>query len=105
MSYQLNIILTVWKLGQKDSSSFDPTGLIAQSQLGNGEGIVYVALNYRLGLFGWLNGMGDHKLFPNVGLQDQRLGLQWYASVNGLAICRPIRYLPRQPDANYQCQG
>ena len=44
----------------------------------NGQGIVYVALNYRLGLFGWLNPSDDEDIFPNVGLQDQRVALKWW---------------------------
>lgn len=31
-----------------DKGSLDPTGLIQRSRLGNDDGIVYVALNYRV---------------------------------------------------------
>ncbi|KAJ6440230.1 lysophospholipase [Purpureocillium lavendulum] len=61
----------------KDSTSFDPSGLLATSIHDRGEGVIFVALNYRLGLFGWLNGLGDEDIFPNSALQDQRLGLKW----------------------------
>ncbi|KAL3958141.1 hypothetical protein ACCO45_008719 [Purpureocillium lilacinum] len=63
--------------GQKDSASFNPSGLLATSTSEHGEGVIFVALNYRLGLFGWLNGQGDKDIFPNTALQDQRLGLKW----------------------------
>jgi carboxylesterase type B len=41
--------------------------------------ISQVAINYRLGAFGWLGGnnffsQGGH---PNVGLHDQSMALQW----------------------------
>ena len=42
--------------------------------------IIYVAVNYRLGGFGFLPGKeikADHS--ANLGLLDQRLGLQWVA--------------------------
>lgn len=39
--------------------------------------MIYVAINYRLGLFGWLNGNGDDNVFPNVALQDQLFALKW----------------------------
>jgi len=64
--------------GQKDSAYFNPSGLLATSTSEHGEGVIFVALNYRLGLFGWLNGQGDKDIFPNTALQDQRLGLKWY---------------------------
>lgn len=63
--------------GEKDSESFETSGLVRRSQSDNGEGIIYVALNHRLGLFGWANGRRDGDIFPNVGLQDQPLGLKW----------------------------
>jgi carboxylesterase type B len=33
------------------ASSGSPAGLVAQSEIDNNEGIIYVAMNYRLGLF------------------------------------------------------
>ena len=78
---QMLILFLVWIFGggfvggdKASKSDSDPTGLIRRSQ----EGIVYVAINYRLGAFGWLGGDdvnndGD----ANAGLWDQRLALQW----------------------------
>lgn len=63
--------------GDKDSDPQDPTGLLTRSQADGAEGVIYVALNYRVGMYGFLNGGGDPSIFPNAGLQDQRLGLDW----------------------------
>jgi carboxylesterase type B len=52
----------------------NPAGLIKRSN----NGIIYVALNYRLGAFGWLAGptfQADGT--PNAGLHDQRFALHW----------------------------
>ena len=65
-------------LGDKDDATYDPSGLIARSQADGSDGVIFVSLNYRLGLFGWLNGAGDEAILPNVGLQDQRLALEWW---------------------------
>ncbi|KAH7360253.1 prolyl oligopeptidase-like protein [Rhexocercosporidium sp. MPI-PUGE-AT-0058] len=61
--------------GGSKSSSGDPASLISRSLENDGEGVVYVAMNYRLGLFGWLSGSDD--ITANVGLLDQRLSLDW----------------------------
>lgn len=58
--------------GNKVSGS--PTGLFMRAE----QDIVFVAMNYRLGAFGWLSGPtlqkdGD----ANAGLLDQRLALEW----------------------------
>ncbi|PHH61539.1 hypothetical protein CDD81_276 [Ophiocordyceps australis] len=63
--------------GQKDEKTFNPSGLIAKSFEMGGPGIIYVAMNYRLGMYGWLNVPGDDAIFPNVALQDQLLALEW----------------------------
>lgn len=42
--------------------------------------VVYVAPNYRLGIFGWLGGPSftlSAGTVPNAGLHDQRFALQW----------------------------
>lgn len=42
--------------------------------------VIYVAPNYRLGIFGWLGGPSftlSSGTVPNAGLYDQRLALQW----------------------------
>jgi carboxylesterase type B len=56
-----------------------PAGLIARSQQKGDPGVVYVAMNYRIGAFGWLSGptfQGDGGI-ANAGLYDQRLALKW----------------------------
>ncbi|KAK0101390.1 hypothetical protein ONS95_006565 [Cadophora gregata] len=63
-----------YTFGSKTSYG-NPTSLISRSLENNGEGLVYVAMNYRLGLFGWLSGSDD--VTANVGLLDQRLALDW----------------------------
>ncbi|KAH7390187.1 Alpha/Beta hydrolase protein [Cadophora sp. MPI-SDFR-AT-0126] len=64
--------------GDKTSTG-SPATLIAQSQVDEGEGIVYVAMNYRLGLFGWLSGstFSEQDGVPNAALYDQRLAFEW----------------------------
>ncbi|KAL8994183.1 MAG: hypothetical protein Q9169_005786 [Polycauliona sp. 2 TL-2023] len=60
---------------------FNPAGLIRASQITESEGVVYVALNYRLGAFGWLAGptlQSDGT--ANAALYDQRLALEWVKS-------------------------
>jgi acetylcholinesterase len=61
------------------TQTYDATQLILNS-LAQGKEIIYVAVNYRLGGFGFLPGKeikADHS--ANLGLLDQRLGLQWVA--------------------------
>ncbi|TVY14867.1 Carboxylesterase patB [Lachnellula arida] len=53
-----------------------PASLIARStQDGADDGVIFVELNYRLGVFGWLTGNND--ITANAGLLDQRLALEW----------------------------
>ncbi|KAI1319952.1 carboxylesterase [Xylariaceae sp. FL0255] len=59
--------------GSKTSSG-DPAGLISRAELDHQEGLIFVSLNYRLGLYGWLAGEG---VTPNLGLYDQRFALEW----------------------------
>ncbi|KAJ6104085.1 hypothetical protein N7523_010405, partial [Penicillium sp. IBT 18751x] len=61
------------------SKTVEPAGLIKASQINGAPGIIHVAINYRLGSFGWLSGptlqgMGG---VSNAGLHDQRLALEW----------------------------
>ncbi|OBR09222.1 Carboxylic ester hydrolase [Colletotrichum higginsianum IMI 349063] len=57
----------------------NPATLIAKSQEDGSDGIVYVALNYRLGLFGFISGTEYEEQggVSNIGLRDQRFALQW----------------------------
>ncbi|KAJ5638973.1 uncharacterized protein N7484_006835 [Penicillium longicatenatum] len=71
----------VWIYGggyaEGDKALEDPSGLINRSMI-VGEGVVYVAMNYRLGAFGWLG--GDTLIAngtANAGLHDQRFALEW----------------------------
>lgn len=61
------------------TSMYDGTSLVAES-VAQGKPIVFVAVNYRVGGFGFLPGkevLADGS--SNLGLLDQRLGLQWVA--------------------------
>ncbi|PWY94630.1 carboxylesterase family protein [Aspergillus sclerotioniger CBS 115572] len=63
-----------------DKSERDPKGLFMRS-MDTGEEFIYVALNYRLGAFGWLS---DTEGMANAGLYDQRLALEWVRQYIGL---------------------
>jgi carboxylesterase type B len=71
----------VWIYGGgyvEGSKVYNPAGLISQSQKNGGEGFIFVAINYRLGMFGWLSGPTFQKSgTANAGLYDQRLALEW----------------------------
>jgi len=68
-----------YMLGSKDSLQpelpfYDGSGMIGQSS-GN---MIFVAMNYRLGAYGWLAGTTmEEEGLPNAGLWDQRAALQW----------------------------
>jgi carboxylesterase type B len=52
--------------------------LIHASQTSASEGLIFIALNYRLGALGWLGGPTlQANGTANAGLYDQRLALQW----------------------------
>ncbi|KAI9867824.1 MAG: hypothetical protein M1813_007646 [Trichoglossum hirsutum] len=60
----------------------NPSGLLARSGSNNisasSPEMIYVALNYRVGAFGWLAGPTlQSKGSANAGLLDQRLALEW----------------------------
>lgn len=58
---------------------YDGTSIIAES-VSQGKPIIFVAVNYRVGGFGFLPGKEILKDgSANLGLLDQRLGLQWVA--------------------------
>lgn len=65
-------------LGDKNGAG-DPSGLISRSQTDGSDGVVYVAINYRLGLFGWMSGPQYQAQggVSNLGLRDQRFALEW----------------------------
>jgi acetylcholinesterase len=61
------------------TQTYDASELISTS-VAQGKDIIYVSVNYRLGGFGWLPGkeiLADGS--SNLGLLDQRLGLEWVA--------------------------
>ncbi|EMD33580.1 hypothetical protein CERSUDRAFT_98146 [Gelatoporia subvermispora B] len=59
------------------SSSYDG-GVIVERSIANGQPIIFVSLNYRLAAFGFLPGREAKKAgITNLGLRDQRQGLQW----------------------------
>ncbi|KAI9673625.1 MAG: hypothetical protein M1817_002262 [Caeruleum heppii] len=57
------------------ASIYNPAGLLAQSK----DEIIYVALNYRLGAFGFLSGTDEtgNQTTRNAGLLDQRFAFKW----------------------------
>lgn len=59
--------------GSKTSTG-DPAGIIARSMLDDSEGVIFISINYRLGLFGWL---GSGGITPNLGFYDQRVAFEW----------------------------
>ena len=59
-------------------SNFNPSGLLDASQLNSTQGMIFVTMNYRLGLYGFLSGPTfQQDGTGNAGLWDQRLALQW----------------------------
>ncbi|KFY69799.1 hypothetical protein V499_09743 [Pseudogymnoascus sp. VKM F-103] len=55
--------------------------LLASAKDNGEDGFIYVAFNYRLGMFGWLAGSTLEKDgSANVGLYDQKLALEWIQS-------------------------
>lgn len=66
--------------GSKTSTG-SPAGIIARSNLNQSEGIIFVSINYRLGMFGWLSGQD---VTSNLGLYDQRVAFDWVQKYIGL---------------------
>ncbi|KAI5249165.1 carboxylesterase family protein-like protein [Aureobasidium subglaciale] len=63
--------------GSKTGSG-SPAGLLERSQNDNSSGVIYVAMNYRLGAMGWLSGPTfQENATANAGLHDQRFALEW----------------------------
>ncbi|KAM0329474.1 hypothetical protein ACHAQA_004783 [Verticillium albo-atrum] len=67
-----------YTVGDKNTAG-NPAGLIAKSQEDGSDGVIYVTLNYRLGLFGWSSGPKYQAQggVSNIGLRDQRFALEW----------------------------
>lgn len=64
-------------MGDKAGSG-DPAGLLLRSQSDGSDGVIFVAMNYRLGAFGWLPGVDvEADGTNNAGLYDQRFALTW----------------------------
>ncbi|RDW80786.1 hypothetical protein BP5796_05484 [Coleophoma crateriformis] len=65
-------------IGDKNAAG-DPTGLIQQSMSNSSDGVIYVTLNYRLGLFGFMSGpeYTAQGGVSNLGFRDQRFALAW----------------------------
>lgn len=60
------------------NKAVNPTNLIAQADENNGEGVVFVSFNYRVGLFGFMAGSTwQTNATANAGFHDQRLALEW----------------------------
>ena len=68
-------------LGTAYDQLYNPDGLIRQGKQ-NGQPIVFVAMNYRLGIFGFATNKALRgKKHGNVGLRDQRAALEWVRQV------------------------
>lgn len=67
---------------KQQGGTYNPSGLINASYANGGQGIVYVAMNYRLGAMGWLSGPSFQQQggTSNAALYDQRLALEWVKS-------------------------
>ncbi|MCJ1392193.1 hypothetical protein MMC18_005060 [Xylographa bjoerkii] len=66
-----------YRIGQIYDPIYEPTSLVLQSMT-NGSPVIYVAVNYRLSIFGFAATpalAATNSL--NAGLRDQRLGIQW----------------------------
>lgn len=80
-SAKLPVLVWIYGGGFEFGSTqmYDGSGLVRDSITSN-QPIIYVALNYRLGGFGFLGGKEILKDgSSNLGLLDQRLALQWVA--------------------------
>lgn len=68
-------------IGGSKGAYGDGTGLINASRANGGDGIIYVAMNYRLGALGFLAGptLQSEGGVSNAGLYDQRLAIEWVA--------------------------
>lgn len=69
-----------YTLGAKDQFG-NANHLIQASQADGSDGIIFVAMNYRIGALGWLSGYSLQAAggVSNAGLYDQRLAIEWVA--------------------------
>ena len=65
--------------GGSKLTSGNPSGLIKASQKTGGQGIIFVAMNYRLGALGFLAGptLQGSGGVSNAAFYDQRLAIEW----------------------------
>ncbi|KAJ4413670.1 hypothetical protein N0V82_008399 [Gnomoniopsis sp. IMI 355080] len=64
--------------GGSKANQGNPAQLVAKSAQGGLGGMVFVQINYRLGMFGFPpKGPTDTNVDPNAGFFDQQLALQW----------------------------
>lgn len=64
-------------LGSGEEILYEPDGLLRQASL-DGQPLIFVAINYRLGFFGFATSQAMIKAgHTNVGLRDQRAALEW----------------------------
>ncbi|KAK5627848.1 hypothetical protein RRF57_003563 [Xylaria bambusicola] len=63
--------------GKNSEASNSPDGIVSQS-VANGMPVIVVAINYRLGFFGFAQSAAlEAEGSENAGLRDQRLALEW----------------------------
>jgi carboxylesterase type B len=56
----------------------NPSDLLKRAKENSDDGLVFVALNYRIGVFGFLGGPTlQRDGIANAGLYDQRFALKW----------------------------
>jgi carboxylesterase type B len=67
--------------GGNKQSQGNPSGLIKASQKAGGQGIIFVAMNYRLGALGFMAGPSLQAAggVSNAAFYDQRLAIEWVA--------------------------
>ncbi|KAK3332026.1 Alpha/Beta hydrolase protein [Cercophora scortea] len=67
---------------------YDGSGMMGQAS----NNMIFVAMNYRLGAYGFLAGTTmEREALPNAGLHDQRAALQWVRDYIGLVGGDPSR--------------
>ena len=80
-SARLPVVVWIHEGGNTLGSAYDklntPDGLIRQAEL-NGQPVVFVGINYRLGIFGYATNRALRETKQgNAGLRDQRAALDW----------------------------